>query len=250
MSPSQSDFLYALRDGAAPVPENLTDGHKRPAGRRFDVYRNNVAVSLRDALRDSFPALLGLLGESNFNALALTFQSSHPPASPLMMYYGAEMPTFLASFPPLASRGYLSDVARLELALRRAYHAADVGPLAPERLQRLSPAQLATARFSLAPAVEVIRSPWPLHSIHRYATQQGAPKPTATPECVLITRPNYDPKADPISTADATFLETLCANATLGEAANLAQSEDAGFDLTPLLQLLLKREALAELHLT
>jgi len=42
------------------VPASLTDGSEQPAGKRFNVYRNNVIVSLKEALSESFPVVTKL----------------------------------------------------------------------------------------------------------------------------------------------------------------------------------------------
>ena len=42
----QSDFTAAILDPDAPVPPGLLDPEGRPAGKRFNVYRNNLAASL------------------------------------------------------------------------------------------------------------------------------------------------------------------------------------------------------------
>ena len=40
----QTAFTTALLDHAIPAPAGLTNPFGGPAGKRFDVYRNNVAV--------------------------------------------------------------------------------------------------------------------------------------------------------------------------------------------------------------
>ena len=42
---AQATFATALLDARVPLPPGLIDAEGRPAHRRFDVYRNNVAVS-------------------------------------------------------------------------------------------------------------------------------------------------------------------------------------------------------------
>ncbi|MCR9114506.1 MAG: DNA-binding domain-containing protein, partial [Rhodobacteraceae bacterium] len=97
----QTEFHDALLDAARTVPEGLQDGQGRPAGNRFSVYRNNVAVSLTEALEVSFPAIVKLIGEENFKKVAGLFLRRHPPTTPMIMYYGAEFPAFLEPFEPL-----------------------------------------------------------------------------------------------------------------------------------------------------
>ena len=94
---SQREFRNALLSPDLPPPPGLTGPDGRPAGRRFEVYRNNVAVSLTDALRLGFPVVRTLLGDDFFTALAHEFLRAHPPVSPILMLYGAALPDFLAN---------------------------------------------------------------------------------------------------------------------------------------------------------
>ncbi|NIY99939.1 DUF2063 domain-containing protein, partial [Salipiger sp. HF18] len=119
---SQSAFRHALTDAGRPVPETLVDGAGRPAGRRFSVYRNNVAVSLSEALETGFPAVAALLGAANFARVAAGFLRQYPPGSPLLMTWGGQVPAFLEGLDELDTMPWLPDVARSDLAMRRAYH--------------------------------------------------------------------------------------------------------------------------------
>ncbi len=241
---NQSDFRAALLDPDRPAPPGLTDPEGRPAGRRFDVYRNNVTVSLTEALRQCFPVIRKLVGEDFFTAMAREHLRQHPPASPILMFYGEAMPAFLAGFPPVAHLGYLPDIARLELALRHSYHAADATPVAPEALGALPPEVFLAVHIHLAPAVRLIRSDWPIHSIW-HANMSGAEPPKhSDAEDVLVLRPDYDPVPHLLPEGAATFVEALNHGTSVGAAIEASPE----FDLTATLSLLIAGGAIAGLN--
>lgn len=221
---SQSAFTEALLDPARPVPPGLVGPGGAPAGKRFSVYRNNVAVSLTEALRTAFPVVRRIVGEEFFDAMAGIYLRAHPPSSPVLMFYGSEMPAFLEAFAPVAHLGYLPDVARLELALRRAYHAADAAPLVPVTLP---PDRLMAAQVVFAPAVQLIRSRWPLHAIWRANTAAGAPAPVMRAEDVLVSRPGFDPTAQLLPQGGGEAVARLLAGEPLGTALEAAEADPA-----------------------
>jgi len=239
---NQTAFRAALLNPDLPAPAGVVGPGGTPAGRRFSVYRNNVAVGLTDALRQSFPVIRALVGEDFFTALARDHLRAHPPTSPLMMFYGADMPAFLSAFAPAAHLGYLPDIARLELALRQAYHAADATPVAADRLRGMAPDRLMVARLHFAPAMRLLRSDWPIHAIWM-ANSRGTPPPAATVgEDVLILRPEFDPEPYLLPAGAAPFIAALQAGRTFGEAFDAADA----FDLTATLGLLLAGGAITD----
>ena len=250
MTVSQSDFRLALLDAAQPVPDGLLDGQAGPAGRRFDVYRNNVAVSLTEALHQGFPVIAKLLGKQNMDGLAGIFLRAHPPTSPLMMHYGDAMPGFLASLPQLSHLGYLPDVARLELTLRQSYHAADHQPIAPDNLAGLAPEALMAHGMRLAPSAILLRSDWPIFDIWRFNTQDNAPQPRAEAQDLLVTRQEFDPTPHLLPPGGADWVAALSKGATLAEAYAQAANRHADFDPGPVLTLLLQDGVIAELTKT
>ncbi|WP_425098802.1 putative DNA-binding domain-containing protein [Tropicibacter sp. S64] len=241
---SQDAFLDALRRAEVAVPEGLTDGAGRPAERRFAVYRNNVAVSLREALEVGFPAVRSLIGAENFARAASLYVRAAAPGSPLMARYGADFPDFLARLEALKSLGYLPDVARLEFAIRESYHAADRAALDPGTLQGLSEAALTGAKVRFAPAVRLLRSPWPVVSVWRFALGRG-PKPEATAEDALILRPAFDPEPQVLPAGGAVFADLLMQGKTFGTA---LEATDEAFDLGAMMGLLLQGGALTNLE--
>ncbi|MBR9819902.1 MAG: DUF2063 domain-containing protein [Rhodobacteraceae bacterium] len=250
MSPvlTQLDFRAAMLRPEAPVPEGLGDGRGGPAGRRFSVYRNNVAVGLTEAVLEGFPTLRALLGDENLRGVAAPFLRAHPPSSPLMFRYGAALPGFLKGFAPLAHLGYLPDVARLDLCLRASYHAADATPLDPARLSALPPEDLGRARLRLAPPVRILRSDWPLWQIWQLAHHDGPP-PQPVAQDILITRPGYDPRPYLLPAGGAGFLEALGQGQSAEMASEAALAEAPGADLAAILGLLLQSGALMSLEI-
>ncbi len=219
----QAAFQAALLNPEAAIPAGLVDPFKRPAGRRFSVYRNNVTASLTRALEDGFPILQQIVGPEFFAAMALVFLRQHPPRSQVLMFYGADMPEFLQTFPPVAHLGYLPDVARLELALRNAYHAADAQPLTAGTLATLSPDAFIAARLRLAPAVQVITSRWPLYDIWRTNTDKATTPLVMAAQSVVILRPEFDPTPHLLPEGGARFLAALAAAKSVEQAV-----DDAG----------------------
>ena len=232
MSVGQGRFTAAVLDPSLTAPDGLVNPDGHPASKRFDVYRNNVVVSLTEALATAFPVIAKLVGEAFFKSLAGVYLRQHPPSSPLMMFYGAEMPDFLEHFEPAIKLGYLPDVARLELALRHTYHAADADPIAPEALQTLRAERLMAARIILAPAVRLVRSRWPVHGIWAANMDEDAPKPQNRGENILITRPEYDPEMTVLLPGGGTFVAALIDGQTFGVALEAATAQVPEFDLT------------------
>ena len=224
----QADFAAALLDPDAPIPAGLS----RPGGgapvRRFAVYRNNVVTGLIDALGDAYPACKALVGERFFNAAAGVFVRANPPRSPLMFAYGAEFPDFLAGFEPAAALRWLPDVARLELARREAYHAADAQPDDGAALAAIAPERLGEARLKLHPSMRITRSRYPAMSIWEQAQTGG--KVTADAEDALTARPLMTVETRRLRPGGADFLLALAAGATLGEAAE-AGARTPDFDI-------------------
>ena len=249
LMPDQSTFRASLLDASKPIPDGLIDGAGNSAGRRYDVYRNNVAVSLTEALQTSFPVLRKLIGPQNFDALAGVYLRAHPPLNPLIMHYGAEMSAFLEGFEPLAHIGYLPDVARLEQAMRESYHAADTPPLNPNAFAEIAPEDLPNARLSFAAAVRLIPSNWPLFAIWRYNSEDGAPKPENQAQPVLITRAEFDPIPHPMDPASFACAAQLNQGQPIGTAIETASELDPNFDFTALLTVLLSHNALAAVTL-
>lgn len=179
--------MQALFAQALLAPEAQTPAIVNAASGRFNVYRNNYLITLRNALRSTFPAVERLVGEEFFAALACAFAERHPPRTPIMAQYGDAFAGFLECFEALADFPYLADVARLEYARVQAYHAADAIAF---DLDSEAEATVALAHPGrLHPSVRIIASAYPVHSIWQAQVDENEhSQPDWQAETALIWR--------------------------------------------------------------
>lgn len=218
----EAAFARALRDPAQPAPTGLDAGG---TGRRFDVYRNNVAVSLVAALAARFPVCQAIVGDTFFAAMARDFAVLHPPRSPLLFAYGDDFAAFIDDFAPAAGVEYLADVARLEAACSRAGHAADALPLKLATLATLSESDLQACHLVVHPAVDIVVSAhpivqiWAAHQPQAVCTGVGPWSIAAwTGETALVTRPDMKVMVQLILPEAARLLVSLGAGQAFGMA--------------------------------
>ncbi len=239
----EAAFAPALLDAERPVPAHVVAHTGDPVVKRFAVYRNNVVVGLVDALRVRFPVIEKLVGDEFFAAMARVFVTECPPRSPLMMVYGDAFPDFLERFPPALELPYLPDVARLEAARTRAYHAADAPSLDTTRLSGLPPEDVATLRLTLHPSASVLRSAHPVVTI--WAMNSGerplAPIEDWHGEDALVARPDHSVEVYDLAPGGAAFLQALMAGETLAAAASAGAAQSPAFELATQVSLLIGR---------
>lgn len=226
-------FVAALSDPSR-TPSGLTSGNGDPA-HRFGVYRNNVVVSLIEALATTFPVTEALVGRQFFRAMARIYARQSPPSSCVLADYGAGFPEFIEEFAPASELPYLADVARLEHLRVVAYHAADATVLPTEAFQALlgNSDRLFAARVELHPACRWLRSSHPVFSL--WAAHQGVPDlhavDLAVGEDALVIRPNCDVRVLSLPAGGVELLDALSGGVTLAEAIGHAASTVIDFDL-------------------
>jgi hypothetical protein len=243
----QEQFTAALRDPALPAPAPLRGhGEARPE-KRFAVYRNNVYVSLVEAVRASYGVIERLVGKEFFHAMARAYVGENLPCSPVLLEYGADFPAFIERFEPAATLPYLADVARLEWAWQEAYHAADAEPLSPAALASVAAPALGGLILQLHPTLRLLRSPWPVFSIwqtNRHDEQVRSIALDAGGEDVAVMRPGLEVDAQTLPAGVYPFLARLAQGALLEQAVAAAQQERADLDLVAALSWLLTSGAI------
>lgn len=242
----QHAFSEALRDPNLPPPTDVTGPTETLPRRRFNVYRNNVYAGLIGVLEARYPAIVRLVGEEFFRAMARLYVDQSPPSSPVLLEYGRGFPAFVAAFEPVADVPYLPDVARLEWQLHEARNAADCRDMPASDLAAHGEAA-AFLTVELAPAVSLVRSPYPVFSIWRAntsSTPEFGPSSFSGAESVLVTRPFLTPEALRIPPGYDTFIDALHAGKTIGDAASVALAQQPEFPLSRAIALLITQKAI------
>ena len=227
-------FAQALLDPTAPVPPGIVSRDAPEAKRRFAVHRNNVVAGLVKAIEARFPAVQKIVGKDFFVAMARAFVTANPPRSPVLASFGDAFADFIRGFEPARELPYLADVARLEAARTRAYHAADATPVGAGELAMLAADAISGLRVELHPSLQIVRSKHPVVTIWAMNAGERAPAPIETwnAEDALIVRPHLDVEVRLLPPGGAAFLRALAEGRSLGEAAGAARADHRQFNLT------------------
>ena len=250
-SPSYAAVLArGLLDPDRPTPAGIAGPNGKRAVKRYNVYRNNVTVSLIDALAAIFPATQRITGVEFFRAMARFHVRDTPPRSPLLFEYGHDFPDFIARYEYAQGMPYLPDTARIERAWLDAYHAADMPPLAAQALAAIPPSLLPDVVFVPHPATRIVRSPFPAVTIFSANRQDGPAEriEASVPEDALITRPDQEVTVRRLPPGGAAFLTQLLSGRSLGDAGTAAFDAAPGFDLTANIAGMIEAGVFSALH--
>jgi Putative DNA-binding domain len=226
-------FASALLDPERATPMVVCGPDGKAAVKRYNVYRNNITVSLIDALAAIYPAVQRITGVEFFRAMARSHVRATPPNSPLLFEYGRQFPAFIEAYEYAAQMPWLADTARLERAWLDAYHAADAVQLSADTLASIQSERLADVMFTAHPATRIVRSRFAVVTLFAANRSEG---PISTldagkPEDALVTRPDLDVVVRHLPEGGAVFIASLMAGNALGEAVGLASASSASFDL-------------------
>ena len=226
-------FAGSLLDPGRATPSVVAGPGGKAATKRYNVYRNNVTVSLIDALAATYPAVQRITGVEFFRAMARSHIRATPPTSPLLFEYGRDFPDFIERYEYASPMPWLADTARIECAWLDAYHAADAEALTPAALASIPQQKLADLSFIAHPATRIVRSRFAAVTIVA-SNRDDEPVgriDASTPENALITRPDLDVMLRRLPPGGGTFIESLILGRPLGEAAASALEISHSFDI-------------------
>lgn len=136
------------KDGSAAADTLRTNPRIAPQ-KQMAIYIEGYRLRLIQAIRSDYPTLLALLGEQDFDALALRFIEDNPPRHFNLDRY----PHAFAAFVKVhGGDAFAADMAALEAAIAQTFMLEDSPPLTPEMLRGISPETFGSTVLALRTA--------------------------------------------------------------------------------------------------
>ncbi len=249
----QASFAAGLLDSACDgVLTHLIPAQRMNTRDGLNVYRSNIFQNYRSALGDTYPVIQRLVGTDFFVQAVDAYIRATPSTSGDVHDYGEDFGEFLRTYPGAADLLYLTDMAKLEWAVHRSYHAADAATLDLAQLADIPEEALPALRFELHPSCRLVASPWPTLTIWR-ANQENADMQALIDldsggEQILVIRTDVEVELSSLPAGDYAALAALLSGAALGAAFDAAQTQDETFDLGAFLQHHVLNGTLANIH--
>lgn len=208
-------------------PEHLLAPGLGDVERRFAVYAHAYRARLCAALRDNYPVLHQVLGDGDFDALALAYLVVHPSAHPSIRWFGGNLESFVRAHPEHAAHPAVGDLIRLEWALRSAFDALDQPLLESAHLAALAPEDWPGLVLRPQASVRLLDLEWSVEALWRAVDRGEAevPEPELAPHRLLVWRKALTPCWRRVDAGEAALIEglllgddfaALCARAATG----------------------------------
>lgn len=229
----QRALAAAIFDDDEAVTAHVLPG-RFAAAEHVRIYRHSVLGTLTTVLGSVYPVVEKLVGAGFFGYAVNEYLRAHRPASGNLHDFGETFAGFLADFPPAATLPYLADVARLEWAWHRAWHAADPGRFDPGTLASIPADDLPELRFALAPGACLLASPYPIVRIFEanqpeYTGDQSVDLDSGGVTALIIRR-DLAVTVEPLAPGDAALLAVLQGRQTLAAALAAAHAAEPALD--------------------
>lgn len=219
------DTAQALRSpaaarhlAAAKIQTVLLPSPTLTPAERIAIYQEMYPLRMRDALAADYPGLEHFLGH-RFQEFVGAYAAVHPSRGYTLNRLGDHVPAFLARQRRFTPRGFLVDLARLELALTEAFDEREEKPMDASVLAAIPEARLETTRLVPVPSLRLVALDWNaddyLDTLRDDFHQH--PRPRRRRSFVLAVRRNYALYRLPLSESAFCVLQDIVAGRPLGE---------------------------------
>lgn len=216
----------ALAETASAAEVVLPSKRLTPA-ERIEIYQGMYLLRMADALASDYPALKHFLGEHGFFELVRDYVQAFPSRSYTLNRLGEHMPEFLRNAGGRKHHEFLTDLARLELAVAEVFDAAQVQPLSKSQIGAVRLEEWERAVLRPVPALRLLSFRYNANAYAQAVKQaKRAPKPRLEEAWVAVYRRDYAVWRHELPRAAHDLLSDLVAGVSLGEAIQAALKRD------------------------
>ena len=222
----------ALREDGAPVGADELDGVVLPSptltpAERVGIYHGMYLLRMTEALESDYPAVRHFLGEAGFQELVHAYVQVHPSRSHTLNRLGDHLPEFIVDHPGLDRRGFLHDLARLELAVTEVFDAPETPTLSQADVARVSPETWANLRLKPVAAFRLLALQYPANDYLQSVYEEDHAHPAARRKktWVVVCRRDYSMRRLELTRAGHDLLADLVSGSALGDAVSTAIAE-------------------------
>jgi len=225
MQPLLAELQRALAaqivDGEGP---DLEDRISAPPGvdlaARVAVHVQGYPARIREALRETFPAVAQILGDGSFAALSDRYAKRVPAELRNLNLVGAGLSRYLDSDRVSDDLPFLPALAELEWAVDRCFHADLLAAFEPSVCSGWSLEDWGRAKIGFQPGLALVCAPWPLRELretHRCERSEIDVDLVDRHDRVLVYRRGFEVAVESIGAAEAEAVESLQNRELLGE---------------------------------
>jgi hypothetical protein len=214
---------------------------------QFDVYRVAYRARLRAALRDNFDTLPLVMGDEAFDELANAYIASEPSRHYSLRWFGHRLGDFMATNDAFVPHPAMTDLARMEWALRNAFDAAPATPLTSAELAAVPATDWVELTFVLHPSVHLLSMGWAVGPVWHAlkAGHDDMDPPEAFEHDLMVWRLGMNTQWKSLTPMEAAFLKGLASGRTFGQLCEaLVGQEQAAATAVALLSDLIRAEAI------
>lgn len=191
-----------------------------PGGERMAVYAGAYLARMAEALKETFEAVARFAGEAAFIDLCEGYVEAYPSGEYNLSEIGHSFAAYAAKTSYAAKLPFIKDLASLEWAVSRAFHAPGREPARMERFAGWDDEHWSRARIRVQEGCSLLRSAWPVADLWNARKMPEGRIDVAIegrPQTVFVYRAGLDVRVRVVSAAEAAFLERVAAGDSLGE---------------------------------
>lgn len=201
------------------------------------IYRNNILATAKQALSITFPTLEAQVGDDVITNIAQLLLETYPPHKGDWAEWGEALPNLLKTVEQLNPYPFLSDVARVDLAIHQVERAKDEA-VDINSFHLLAKVRLSNLVLQLNPSIQFFTCNYPVIEIQMIAfgpdknTQNELQEKINTGKLkqnILVYRPEFKGLVRELDSMELKWLTLLAKGATINDALDEVGTENFDF---------------------